>query len=143
MRRFYYSLAYLFFLGLPAFLLHIFFVEQFNWKALIVTTLVSLFVGGIFDIWGTRQNLNDRFFVWDYDSKSILGFKILGVPVEDFFFFLVLTPFLLVTVYEASYQLVRSDINFSWVIAALLVMIIIGYFVSYFYAIKTKKKDSN
>ncbi len=141
MNRFLYSLAYIVLLGIPAGILFYFNQDVLNLKALAVTTLICLFVGGIFDIWAVKQGRRDKFFIWEYNSKSILGFKILGLPVEDIFLFLVLTPVFLIAVYEAIRKMAETnDLLLTRVLGVGMVLLILAYLGVYKHAIKSKKR---
>lgn len=84
--KFLYSLAYLGLLGIPALIMTYLISGDLNGKALVLVLLAAFIVGGIFDIWATRQGKKDKFFVWEYNSNSILGIKICGVPTRILFF---------------------------------------------------------
>ena len=68
MKKIYYTLAYLFLLGIPSYILY--------------------------------DSKRDKFFVWQYNEKSILGLKIRGVPIEDYVLFLILTPIFIIALYK-------------------------------------------
>ncbi|MFA6533374.1 MAG: lycopene cyclase domain-containing protein [Patescibacteria group bacterium] len=139
MNRFLYSLTYLLLLGVPAVFLGYLVKDNIDFSALILLILIVLIVGGIFDIWAVRQGKKDNFFIWEYNSKSILGFKIYGVPVEDFVFFLVLTPCFIVTVYEAV-KIFLSTNSLRLMIAISIFFLLISYNFVYKHAIGSKKE---
>ncbi|PIS42443.1 MAG: hypothetical protein COT24_03670 [Candidatus Kerfeldbacteria bacterium CG08_land_8_20_14_0_20_40_16] len=113
--------------------------EDFNYKALLIVILICLIVGGIFDIWAVKQRRRDKFFIWEYNSKSIIGFKIYGVPIEDFILFLVFTPFFIVTVWESVKKLlIETEELFSLIMLIGVVTLFISYYFVYQHAIKSK-----
>lgn len=128
-----------FLLGIPAAILFYFVKEDFNYKALLIVILICLIVGGIFDIWAVKQRRRDKFFIWEYNSKSIIGFKIYGVPIEDFILFLVFTPFFIVTVWESVKKLlIETEELFSLIMLIGVVTLFISYYFVYQHAIKSK-----
>ena len=128
-----------FLLGIPAAILFYFVKEDFNYKALLIVILICLIVGGIFDIWAVKQRRRDKFFIWEYNSKSIIGFKIYGVPIEDFILFLVFTPFFIVTVLESVKKLlIETEELFSLIMLIGVVTLFISYYFVYQHAIKSK-----
>lgn len=133
-----YSLAYIVLLGIPAIILSFLIKDSLNFDALAIVTLISLLAGGVFDIWAVRQKKKDKFFIWEYNSKSILGFKLYGVPVEDFIFFLFLTPIFIITIYEAVKIMSLAPNETSLVSAALIASMLVSYWFVYKYAIRTK-----
>ena len=98
MKKLYYTLAYLLLLGLPSwvFLNYV----NLNIKVVIITVIVVMIVGASFDIWAVKQGRKDKFFIWEYNKNSIIGVKIFGVPIEDYVFFLILTPIFIISLYK-------------------------------------------
>ncbi len=138
MKRLSYSLAYLVLLGAPALLMLIYVGYRVDWQALFVTVLLIFGVGGVFDIWATRQSRRDAFFIWEYNSRSILGFKLYGVPIEDFVFFLTLTPLFIVAIYETIRETVLA--RTLWPGLLIIIIDLISYHAIYQSAIREKKK---
>lgn len=140
MKRLYYSFAYLFLLGLPAGILIFFFLRNnINYKALFGVIIITLIVGGVFDIWAVRQSKNDKFFIWEYNSKSIIGFKIFGVPIEDYVFFLVLTPFFIISFYEGIKMVLINNYSLQLPIIISILTLALSYYIVYKHAIRSKK----
>lgn len=98
MRKVYWITVYIALLGIPALILSR--IVEINIKSLVITTIASLIVGYIVEIWAVRHGKKDRIFVWDYNSKSNLGIKIFDIPIEDSIVFLILTPIFIVYFYE-------------------------------------------
>ncbi len=138
MSRFLYSLAYLILLGIPAVVLGYIVRETIDFRALLLLIFIALIVGGVFDIWAVRQGNKDRFFIWEYNSKSILGFRICGVPVEDFVFFLILTPCFMVVVYEGI-KLFLYSTSLKLLIVIFVFILLVSYYLVYKHAICSKK----
>lgn len=136
--RFLYSFAYLVLLGIPSVILTYLLIGEINIKALFIVLLITLSIGGVFDIWATRQGRNDKFFIWEYNPNSILGFKIYGVPVEDYIFFLFLTPVFIISIYEAAKDVSGSGSAFYKIIF-LLIMVIV-FFVLFCLSVCCKKE---
>lgn len=136
--KFFYSIAYLVLLGIPSSVLLYLISGELDKKALFLVLLVTLGVGGVFDIWATRQGEKDRFFIWEYNSNSILGFKFYGVPVEDFIFFLILTPVFIISIYEAAKKFLLNQDYIAGLFTSILLIIAIFYYLTHKYAIKQK-----
>lgn len=139
MQKLYYSLAYLILLGMPAVIVGILVRDSIHVAALFGVTLITLIVGGIFDIWAVRQGKKDKFYIWEYNQESILGLKIFGVPIEDYVFFLVLTPAFIITLYEAAQQLflIQKIDNMFW-LSSSMILLVIAYITVYGYAKKSQ-----
>lgn len=140
MKRFSYTFAYLVLLGIPSFALFYIVRDSLNFKSLILVIIFTFFVGGVFDIWATKQNKKDKFFIWEYNSKSILGFKFFGVPVEDYFLFFFLTPIFVITIYESLKKIFAAgDFLFSALVILGIIFMAVSYNFVYRHAIKSKK----
>lgn len=139
MRRYLYSLAYLVLLGLPALLLSFFVKEILNPIHIIVVIMVCLFVGGIFDIWAVKQGKKDRFYVWEYNPKSIIGPKIMGVPIEDFVLFLLLTPLFIIIVWETVKKIFSNNVSIQPAHLALAVVITVTIYKFVYKSAKNRK----
>ncbi|OGC45247.1 hypothetical protein A2V49_01445 [candidate division WWE3 bacterium RBG_19FT_COMBO_34_6] len=138
MKKYFYSLAYIILLGLPAVLLGFFVKDLLFPIPLLIVILICLFIGGIFDIWAVRQNTKDKFFIWEYNSESIIGIKVFGVPLEDYVLFLVLTPIFIIIIWEMVQKIFLTD---SLLQAAFLLFGIIITVISYRLAYKIAKKS--
>lgn len=139
LRRFFYSLAYFFLLGIPAFVLGFFVKNELNLGAIFFVTGISLLVGGVFDIWAVKQGKNDDFYIWEYNAKSILGFKLYGVPIEDYVFFFIFTPFFIIIMYEAVKKYLYLQDGFIFAAFFALVLVIAYHYV-WRYAIRKRKQ---
>lgn len=132
-------MAYVFLLGVPTSILFYFIKEDFNYKALLIVILICLIVGGIFDIWAVKQRSRDKFFIWEYNSRSIIGFKIYGVPIKDFILILIFTPFFIITVWESVKRLLlETEGLFSLIMLVGVITLFISYYFVYQHAIKSK-----
>jgi len=92
----------------------------------------------VFDIWAVRQSYGDRFFIWEYNSRSIIGYKVFGVPVEDFIFFLVLTPVFIISIYESIKFYIVEGGNPNALIILSIIALPISWALAYKYAIRSK-----
>lgn len=106
-RKYSYLLAYIILLVVPLFILFGIVKDVINFKAVLATVVAAMFLGGIFDVWGTRHGKKDKFYIWEYDDRSILGIKVFGLPIEDCVFFLGLMPVLGIFIYEAAKILLK------------------------------------
>ncbi len=106
-RKYSYLLAYIILLVTPTILLFGFVKDTVNFKALLATEVMCFLLAGVFDYWGTRHGKKDKFYVWEYDDRSILGIKVFGLPIEDIIFFLGMMPITGVFIYEAAKILLK------------------------------------
>jgi hypothetical protein len=88
-------------MALPSAILLLFTHDLIDLHTLLVLIIISLFVGGVLEIISVKQGRKDKFFIWEYNSKTTLNKKIFGVAVEDMILFLVLTPIFAVSAWEA------------------------------------------
>lgn len=135
LKRFLYTLAYLILVGFPALILMFFVRESLNLIALIIIILIVMIIGGIFDIWATQQHKKDKFWIWQYNKKSIIGFKLFGLPIEDIALFFVLTPLFIITLWESITKLLINNKNLPILLIFIeVIMLTISYFLIYHHA---------
>ena len=68
-----------------------------QWKALFWATLLPAFFFVIWDIWFTKLG------VWGFNDAYIVGFRLFGLPLEEWLFFIVI-PYCSVFVYEVLHS---------------------------------------
>ena len=106
MKRFSFLSAYILLMAFPSLIVLLFVYRQIDWKAMALVILVSFFIGGVLEIWAVRQGRKDRFYIWEYNPRTTLNKKILGVAVEDLILFLILTPVFVISTWEAIKKLI-------------------------------------
>jgi len=117
---------------LPASVLVYFVRDTLEFKPLLLVVLFSFLLGGIFDIWAVKQGKKDKFYIWEYNSKTILGYKLFGVPIEDFLLFLVITPILIISVWEGLKKYFNTgEIRILWIVAISVLLLMVIYRLVY------------
>lgn len=117
-------------MGIPSMLVFNFVYKLIDLTALLILIFMSLFIGGILEIWAVKQGRGDKFYIWEYNKKTTLDKKILGVAVEDLILFLILTPIFIISMWEfVKKYLVLSNISYSEIVLTGLVIILITYYV--------------
>jgi len=119
-------------MAIPASITTYFVADNIDVKTMIVIILISLFVGGILEIWAVKQGRRDKFYIWEYNSKTILGYKLFGVPIEDFLLFLVITPILIISVWEGLKKYFNTgEIRILWIVAISVLLLMVIYRLVY------------
>ena len=117
---------------LPASVLVYFVRDTLEFKPLLLVVLFSFLLGGIFDIWAVKQGKKDKFYIWEYNSKTILGYKLFGVPIEDSLLFLVITPILIISVWEGLKKYFNTgEIRILWIVAISVLLLMVIYRLVY------------
>ncbi len=117
-------------MAIPASITTYFVADNIDVKTMIVIILISLFVGGILEIWAVKQGRRDKFYIWEYNNRTTLGKKILGVAVEDLILFLILTPIFCISMWEFVKKFVVVDnIMFYVLVPVGIAFILVTYFV--------------
>lgn len=96
-----------------------------KWKYLFPAIIISAIIFIAWDIWFTRIG------IWRFNTDTVLGWFICGLPVEEWLFFFI-TPFSCIFIYEVMNYFVKKDvlgnaakyINFILASALLIVAII-------------------
>lgn len=128
MKKYSFVLTYIILMAIPASIIFFFVYDLINLEALVVVILTSLFIGGILEIWAVRQGRKDKFYIWEYNKKTTLGKKILGVAIEDLILFLILTPIFCIAMWEFVKRfVVTGDISLGIILPIGLIFIILTY----------------
>ncbi|MBL8158817.1 lycopene cyclase domain-containing protein [bacterium] len=45
-------------------------------------------IGSIWDVWATRHGKSDRVWLWQFHPAQTLGYRIFGLPVEEYLFYI-------------------------------------------------------
>lgn len=123
-------MAYVVMMGIPSMLVFNFVYKLIDPTALLILIFMSLFVGGILEIWAVKQGRGDKFYIWEYNKKTTLNKKILGVAVEDLILFLILTPIFIISMWEfVKKYLVLSSVSYLEIISIGTLITLITYFI--------------
>lgn len=80
-------------------------------RQMVLTIAVALYFvvfGTIWDVASAKGSHTLRSWIWDFNPKSILGFHIFGLPIEEFVFMFV-TPVLIIALWEFFVRMGFSD----------------------------------
>lgn len=130
MKRFSYLSAYILLMAIPSVIVLLFVYHSLDLKALLLVVLASFLIGGSFDIWAVRQGKKDKFYIWEYNSRTTLNKKVLGMPIEDATLFLFLTPVFTIAVWEAAKMLISAyNIPIGLLVIGGVAFILASYFL--------------
>lgn len=97
-----------------------------KWKYLLVATLIPLVFFVAWDAWFTERG------VWWFNDNYILGPRLLGLPIEEWLFFVVV-PYCSIFIYEVTkLYLPRLDIN-TTVNTALFLLLLMFVLITFLY----------
>lgn len=89
MKRFYYLITLTFVFCIPTVAAGFFLMDFISIATLIPFILLILVMGSIWDVWATRHGRKDRIWIWHFNHSETLGFKFLGLPIEEYLFYVV------------------------------------------------------
>ncbi len=71
-------------------------------------------IGSIWDLWATKHRSKDSIWLWKFNKKDTLGIKILGVPIEEYIFYIVSSVYV-IFMWEGIKQIAngKNDLLFS------------------------------
>lgn len=72
---------------LPSLMAGIFLSQYIDLSALIPFVITVTIIGSIWDVWASRHGKKDRVWIWQFNKKETLGFKFLGLPFEEYLFY--------------------------------------------------------
>jgi len=100
-----------------------------KWKFLFPGIVLSAIFFILWDIWFTHIG------IWEFNAEFVLGLFILGLPIEEWLFFLVI-PFSCVFIYEVMNYFVKKDVLADQVKTITLVLATILTVLSVIYSDK-------
>lgn len=119
-------------MALPASILLFFTYSLINLNALAVLVIIALVVGGVIEIISVKQSKKDKFYIWEYNSKTTLDWKILGVAVEDMILFLILTPIFAITAWEAVKRVsIVNETSVATILISGTLLTVVIYAITY------------
>jgi lycopene cyclase domain-containing protein len=133
MKRFYYLISLVFFLGIPGAI-----QGYLVWHQIpILNFLVFIFfisaVGSVWDVWATRHGKKDTVWLWQFHKNNTLGFTIFGMPVEEYLFYIASSSYI-IFIWEGIRLALAGKGSGIWLAIPLLgtisfIAIIIPYFI--------------
>lgn len=135
--HFRYFLALCGLLLLPALMMLFVQEDSLDYGLLLFLTILLGVTGIACDVWATRQSKKDKMWIWEFSSKTLTGSKLLGHPLEEYFFFIVATPYV-IFFWELLNSIVR-DRNAVQVAAGLIVLIWVHAGALLLYRIHTRR----
>jgi len=97
MRKYLYLLSLLFVFIIPTLVIGSFIEPHMNIWDLTVFALGIMIVGSAWDIWATRHGRTDSVWLWQFNKINTLGIQFLGLPVEEYLFYLSTSIYILFT----------------------------------------------
>ncbi len=117
MKRFYYLGSLLFIFLVPTIFAGFYLSDFIPWKPLIPFVVLVTITGALWDIWATRHGKKDPVWLWDFNRKNTLGVRFLGLPIEEFLFYVVSSVYV-VFMWEAfKLMLEGTEARVYWTIA--------------------------
>ncbi len=105
-----------------------------NWKPIFLSIFIMMLLFIPWDVWFAKAG------VWWFSNEYILGVKFLGLPVEEWLFFIVV-PYACVFIYEVLNFYIKKDVLgpvaplFFTLLGILLIVFSILYFPKYYTSI--------
>lgn len=130
MKHYSFVFAYVILMAIPALIALVISHQVLDIRALLFVTLATFLVGGVLEIWAVKQGKRDKFYIWEYNSKTTLNKKVMGIAIEDLILFLFLTPIFTITVWEASkIVFIKYNIPTSSLFLIGVPIILLTYFI--------------
>lgn len=110
LRNFYYVFSLLFVFIIPTVVESIFILDRINKTQLIIFIIGLTILGSIWDVWATRHGKKDQVWLWQFNTYDTLGIKILGLPIEEYFFYTISGIYVVFTWEIIKYSLESNNI---------------------------------
>lgn len=72
---------------IPSLIAGYFVIPYISIPHLIVFILLITTVGSLWDLWATKHGGRDLVWLWMFNSKQTLGITVLGLPIEEYLFY--------------------------------------------------------
>ncbi len=136
MKKFYYLGTLTFVFLIPTIIAGFFLSAFVNFTALLPFVVVVTIVGSIWDLWATRHGKTDRVWIWQFNRRDTLGIKFLGLPVEEYLFYVVSSVYV-IYMWEGMKLMTTGTVPaVYWTIAALAGWTLVATAIPYLLAPK-------
>jgi len=98
---------------IPTFIAGYFVVPHISIKQLVVFVATVTIMGGLYDLWATKHGKRDPVWIWSFNSRDTIGLKFLGVPIEEYLFY-VFTSTYVVFIWESISIALETKSFFFW-----------------------------
>ncbi len=88
MKKYYYLFTLSTVFLLPSVVAGFFLSKYISLLPLIPFIFFVTIIGSIWDVWATKHGKKDRVWIWQFNNKETLGFKIFGLPFEEYLFYI-------------------------------------------------------
>ena len=134
--RYYYLLSLLFVFAIPALVAGIFIRSQILIPNLIAFILIILILGSIWDVWATQHGTRDKVWLWHFNMGDTLGYKFLGLPIEEYLFYVCASLYSIFLWEVIKYALDTRSITFFLLVPLMGIWSLL--FIGIPYAIRVK-----
>ena len=135
--RYYYASSLLFVFIIPSVVAGFFIRDQLLLPNLVVFVLVILLLGSIWDVWATRHGKRDSVWLWQFNDNDTLGYKFLGLPIEEYSFYVFASLYAIFLWEVIKYALDTRDMAFFLLVPLMGIWSLL--FIGIPYAIRAKE----
>ncbi len=135
--RFYYLYCLVFIFAIPALALGYLIYPLIDKQNLLIFMIGITIIGSLWDVWATRHGKRDPVWLWQFNKKDTLGLTFLGLPIEEYLFYLVTSGYIIFT--WESLRLVQELPVMQTILPCVAVWTL--FFIGLPYAVGYKNKD--
>lgn len=134
MKRYFYLLTLVFVFVLPAVVGGVYLRDEISVSQLAVFVALVTIIGSIWDVWATKHGKTDSVWLWSFNKKQTLGVTFLGLPIEEYAFYVASSTYVVV-MWEVIKQLLTKKASAAllllagltiWTLTAILVPYFLG-----------------
>jgi len=119
-------------LAVPTLIMYFYLRESIILGNMIFILAVLGCAGVAADIWATKQNKKDKTWIWEFNTKNIVSLKILGHPAEEYVYFLLFIPYIILF-WELLNKIVPENSNLKDMAISLFVLLWVHLTALYLY----------
>ncbi len=139
MKKFYYLGTLVFVFLVPTVVAGFFLSNFISLEALVPFVILVTIIGSIWDVWATRHGRKDRVWLWQFNRKNTLGPRFLGLPIEEYLFYVVSSVYVIFMWEGLKLMLAGTVSQVYWTIAALAGWTLVSLAAPYILAPKGDK----
>ncbi len=102
--------------AIPAIVEAIFMRGHTSYHDLIIFMIGVTLLGSFWDIMSTRHGRRDPIWLWQFNFSDMLGIKILGLPIEEYLFYIISSSCIIMTWESIRYVSVTHDMTMRTVL---------------------------
>jgi|GEM_PF-1164150 len=136
-RKYYYLLSLVFVFLIPTVIAAYFVYERISAAQLLIFVTSITLLGSVWDVWATKHGKKDAVWLWTFNHRDTLGWRILDMPIEEYLFYVASSVYIVFLWELIQYTIEQGSVVLYFVLPFLALWSL--FFISFPYFAKEKK----